>query len=156
MGYASRATYPLVAITTTTLVVVLDLMTKTRWFGYEPRWTRLAPLLQTIDHHNYGLIFDIPAPTWLIVLVSAAVLIGVAAIFRAKILRSAWVAFAFGLLAGGAIGNGYDRIALGFVRDWILVFGRSALNVADLSIAVGLLLLAWQEYGWVDENSEVH
>ena len=156
MGYASRTAYPLVAITTTALVVVLDLITKMRWFGYEPRWTTLAPLLQTIDHRNYGLIFDIPAPTWLIVLVSVGVLIGVAAIFRAKILRSACVAFAFGLLAGGAIGNGYDRVALGFVRDWILVFERSALNIADVSIAIGLLLLAWQEYGRVDGNTEVN
>lgn len=156
MGYASRAAYPLVALTTTALVVVLDLATKVRWFGYLPRWTALAPFLQTIDHPNYGLIFDLPAPTWLIVAISVCVLVGVAVIFRRKILCRGWVAFAFGLLAGGAIGNGYDRAVLGFVRDWILLFGRSALNVADLSIALGLMLLTWQEYRPVDEKIEAN
>ncbi len=128
---------------TTSSVVILDLTTKTHWFDHEPYWTRLAPLLQTISHYNYGLIFDLPAPTWLIVTLSTAVLIGLLINFRRELLEDTRTALALGLLVGGALGNGYDRIMFGFVRDWILVLERSAFNLADVAIAIGLVLLAW-------------
>lgn len=153
MGYASRAAYPLVAITTTALVVVLDLMTKTRWFGYEPRWTKLSPLLQTIDHHNYGLLFDLPAPTWLIVGASLAVLVAVLMSYGRRMVAEPRIALAVGLLVGGAAGNGYDRVIFGFVRDWILLLERSAFNIADVAIGLGIVLLAWEHYR-VDEKNE--
>ncbi len=117
------------AFITTALVVVLDLGTKMWRF-------------ETTDHHNYGLLFDIPAPTWLIVGVSVAVLMAVFANYGRRMLVEPHTAFAVGLLAGGAIGNGYDRVVFGFVRDWILLFGRSAFNIADVAIGLGIVLLA--------------
>lgn len=147
----SRALNKIATLTTTILVVVLDLTTKARWFGHEPRWTGFAPLLQTIDHHNYGLLFDVPAPTWLIVGVSAAVLVAVLVSYRRRMVVEPRIALAVGLLVGGAVGNGYDRVMFGFVRDWILLFGRSAFNVADVAIGIGIVLLAWEHYR-VDEK----
>jgi signal peptidase II len=121
------------------IVMVLDLWTKGFWFAHE-RWIALGPLLTTVQHRNHGLIFNVPAPIWLILGVSAIVFILVLVFFYRKIAQ--WpIALALGLLLGGALGNGYDRIVFGFVRDWILLFERSAFNIADMAIAAGLIIL---------------
>jgi signal peptidase II len=53
---------------------------------------------------------------------------------------------ALGLILGGAIGNLYDRLAYGFVVDFLELYFRSyhwpSFNVADTAISVGVLLLA--------------
>jgi signal peptidase II len=131
-------------------VVILDLWSKGFWFGREIMWTSFAPLLQTVHHRNFGLIFNLPAPTWLIVAVSGIVLVTVVVLFAQK-LWSWPLAVGLGLLIGGALGNGYDRVVFGYVRDWILAFGRSAFNVADVTIAAGLGLLFTYRNKKVDE-----
>ncbi len=56
-----------------------------------------------------------------------------------------WQAAAAGLVAGGAVGNGVDRIMYGAVADFIdLHAGRwswPAFNVADSAITAGIALL---------------
>lgn len=58
-----------------------------------------------------------------------------------------WLAIALALVLGGALGNLYDRIALGHVIDFILVHWQDrwrfpAFNVADSAITVGAVMLA--------------
>jgi signal peptidase II len=59
---------------------------------------------------------------------------------------------AVGLVLGGAIGNLYDRLTLGYVRDFIEVYGPHiewegriytfpVFNVADSAITVGVILI---------------
>jgi signal peptidase II len=48
---------------------------------------------------------------------------------------------ATGLLLGGAIGNALDRIALGYVRDFIDFSSFPSFNLADVSITVGVVVL---------------
>ncbi len=83
-----------------------------------------------------------------------AALIGLAAVvafFVATGPRKALAHVALGLLAGGAIGNLLDRIALGFVRDFIdLHWGESlhwhTFNVADAAICVGFVLIVYDTF----------
>jgi signal peptidase II len=61
--------------------------------------------------------------------------------------RGLLVQIALGLVLGGAIGNVFDRVAFGYVRDFILVYywpGKDwpAFNVADSGICVGAIYLA--------------
>ena len=101
-------------------------------------------LVRLTDHHNFGLTFDLPFPLVL--------LIGVSGLIVAGLLY--WLLFgrglswketlAIGLVIGGALGNLWDRLALGFVRDWLLLFGRSAVNLADCAVILGVILLAWK------------
>jgi signal peptidase II len=55
--------------------------------------------------------------------------------------------FGLGLILGGAIGNLWDRIALGHVVDFVLLHAYGyhfpAFNVADSAITVGAALLIW-------------
>ncbi len=48
-----------------------------------------------------------------------------------------------GLQFGGATGNLLDRVRLGHVTDFVDVGSWPIFNVADASIVVGLVLLAW-------------
>ena len=53
--------------------------------------------------------------------------------------------YALAAILGGAIGNLIDRVLLGHVVDFILLFYENfyfpAFNVADASISIGALLL---------------
>jgi signal peptidase II len=45
------------------------------------------------------------------------------------------------LILAGAISNFIDRLLFGFVIDYLAFFSRSYLNLADLMIAAGMLIL---------------
>ncbi len=55
------------------------------------------------------------------------------------------VPVAFSLIIGGALGNAYDRLILGYVVDFLVLYYQQwqwpAFNVADSAICLGALLL---------------
>ena len=59
-------------------------------------------------------------------------------------------AFAIGLIAGGAIGNGIDRIFRGAVVDFVLLHWEEwrwyVFNVADAAIVLGVALLLYDSW----------
>ncbi|HET6602942.1 MAG TPA: signal peptidase II [Xanthomonadaceae bacterium] len=75
--------------------------------------------------------------------------IGVSAVlvvWLARIRRDDWrQALPFALIVGGALGNVIDRLRLGKVVDFILVYWRDwyfpAFNIADSAITVGAVLI---------------
>jgi lipoprotein signal peptidase len=60
--------------------------------------------------------------------------------------REKWLCAALGLILGGVIGNLYDRLVFGGVRDFLHVyrFGWPVFNVADCCLVVGAGLLIVQ------------
>ena len=90
--------------------------------------------------YNHGLVFGIAAPPWLSISLSLIALGVLLWYFTHAALRPVQQ-FGVSLLLGGALGNLVDRALLGYVRDWILLGGRSALNLADVFIFLGLILL---------------
>jgi signal peptidase II len=53
---------------------------------------------------------------------------------------------AWGLIAGGAVGNALDRIFIGTVTDFINFHFWPAFNVADSALTIGVILLAWHAF----------
>lgn len=98
-------------------------------------------LVRFIEHRNYGISFNIPLPLLLTVLITLGVLAGALYYVTKKSERNLADLIGLGLLLGGALGNLVDRLWLGFVRDWLLLFGRSAINLADIFVLSGLFLL---------------
>lgn len=99
-------------------------------------------LVRSTLHHNYGISFNLPVPTWATLVITGLALGWAFAVLMERSRRGQILAcMILGIFIGGVAGNVSDRIALGFVRDWLLLFGRSAINLADLSIAGSLL--AW-------------
>lgn len=119
-----------------------DLATKAWAFGIsspELDW-RFQGILTWTHHRNMGITANIPVPLPLILAFTLFVLGYAVKELRQAILREDWIkALLLGLLIGGACGNLFDRVYYGHVRDWILLFGRSAMNVADFCILIGLI-----------------
>ena len=72
-----------------------------------------------------------------------------------------WLAIALALVLGGALGNLYDRIALGHVIDFILVHWQNrwyfpAFNFADSAITVGAVMLALDMFKSKKTGEAVH
>ncbi|WP_427160980.1 signal peptidase II [Aliinostoc sp. HNIBRCY26] len=106
------------------------------------------PLLQGIFHLTYaenpGAAFSILSGQidllrWLSLVVSL-VLIGWA-LFGPVLNR--WEQIGYGFILGGAIGNGIDRFALGYVVDFFdfRLINFAIFNVADSFISIGIVCL---------------
>ncbi|AOS96879.1 Lipoprotein signal peptidase [Microbulbifer aggregans] len=134
-------------------VIALDIVTKV-WaverFMYGPELQIIPGLLQFTYAENYGAAFSFLADAggwqrWFF----GAVALGFSAMVIVWLWRlpaaKRWEPIALALILGGAIGNLWDRILLGYVRDFISVYYGSwhfpVFNVADMAISIGAAML---------------
>jgi signal peptidase II len=71
----------------------------------------------------------------------AAVMIPIMALWWRRHARTRTEHIAFGVVFAGALGNVIDRIARGYVVDFIHVHHWPVFNVADICVVAGALLL---------------
>jgi signal peptidase II len=117
----------------------------------------VAPMFDLVLAWNKGISYglfpqDSAAGQWLLLAIKAAamVLLGLW-LLRAK---SRLVAVSLGLIIGGAIGNGIDRLAYGAVADFVLFHITTAtfsfrwyvFNVADAAIVAGVIGLLYDSF----------
>ena len=110
--------------------------------------SKVAARLLAARDYGHGIILPIqnpdfslglasaPHPTMLILSTVGIVLFGSYTAWA--VTRRAVPAWVPGLLIGGAAGNLSDRVLFGAVHDW-LDLGRVIINLADVSVLVGLL-----------------
>lgn len=141
---AKRLHYALVITSLTGGVFYIDRLTKNQFFS-APEQTIIPFVLGTTHHQNHGLLANIHLPMIVILCLTTAICIGILIATIQElgqknplILRL----IAYALILGGALGNLFDRIQYGYVFDWILIFTRSIINIADLAIAIGMI-------GWI-------
>ena len=137
------------------LVLVIDQASK---FYFENKLEMFQQIVVIPDlfswtlAYNTGAAFSFLADSsgwqrWLFALI-AIVVSAVLVVWLKRLGRNeTWLAIALALVLGGALGNLYDRIALGHVIDFILVHWQNswyfpAFNVADSAITVGAVMLA--------------
>ena len=140
-------------------VIVLDHVTKflATW---KLEYGVLVPLLPVLDLtllHNRGAAFSFlsDASGWQRYLfVVLALSVSVALVFFLRRPGHAQLHLGLALILGGAIGNVIDRIHIGQVVDFLLVYhgGWSwpAFNIADSAITIGaglLILVSFQHRG---------
>ncbi len=92
-------------------------------------------------HKNWGLAFDIPFRREFILLISVVIGFFLIQMLVKNIKTHPKIAFSCLIILIGAIGNVFDRVAYGFTVDYIIFFGRSALNLSDLLIIFGVVIL---------------
>jgi len=128
------------------LVVILDEWIKAKALQTLPDETALIHpgLIDFAIHKNFGIAFDIPFKMSFVIVVSALIGLFLLHLTAKNIQHRPVVALSSALIIAGAAGNLYDRLVYGFTVDYIMLFGRLAINLCDLIIILGvgsLLLL---------------
>ncbi|MBJ2224403.1 signal peptidase II [Pseudomonas carnis] len=137
------------------LVLVIDQVSKAHFEGSLEMFQQIVVIPDYFSWtlaYNTGAAFSFLADgggwqRWLFAVI-AVVVSAVLVVWLKRLGRDdTWLAIALTLVLGGALGNLYDRIALGHVIDFILVHWQNrhyfpAFNFADSAITVGAIMLA--------------
>lgn len=99
------------------------------------------------NEYNYGASFSFLsgvswAQTFFIVLTVTVLVVGVIFISLKKV-EGKWLRSSIALLFSGTIGNFIDRIAFGYVRDFIDVKFFANFNIADCCLVIGSIMLVF-------------
>lgn len=134
------------------LVIGLDLLSKyivssTMVLGQS---IAVLPVFNWTLAHNYGAAFSFLHDAggwqrWFFAGIAVVVSGGLALWLKSLPSNARFLAVALALVLGGAIGNLYDRILLGYVVDFIHVhygaWNFPAFNLADSAITTGAIML---------------
>lgn len=133
------------------IIIALDLYTKhlvLQSFAYGEHLV-ITSFFDLVRYHNEGAAFSFLAEAggWQRIFFSAIAIIASAVIvyLLRKHKTEKLFCFALALVLGGALGNLYDRLTLGYVVDFLLLHYQGwywpAFNVADSAISCGVVLL---------------
>ena len=125
------------------IVTIWDLVTKMITDGKS--YSLIDGVVSVSSSHNTGAAWSIlNQHTWLLILISVIfiILLILANIYFFKN-KNYLYATAMGLILSGAICNLFDRIAFGYVRDFISLefINFPIFNIADIAITIGVILL---------------
>lgn len=132
----------------TGLVIILDQISKQMASSMLELYQSVPvfPLFNFTLVHNYGAAFSFLANAggWQRYALAAVAIItsAVIVIWLKRLPKNdPWMAVALSLILGGAIGNLYDRILLGYVVDFLDFYWGTAhfpaFNIADSAITIG-------------------
>lgn len=113
-------------------------------FGVSDRLAVIPGVIDFVYVENTGAAFSLlSSHTWLLGVVSALFCAAIAAYMAKMKFTDKRYVIIGGMLLGGALGNGIDRIFRGYVVDFIeFAFVRfPVFNIADIAITVGAALL---------------
>ena len=133
-------------------VVLLDQYTKLLVVRSMELFDRIPvlPFLDLVRLHNPGAAFSFLAgasgwQTWLFTGIAIVVSAGIVWWLEQLSRDQKVLALGLALILGGAIGNLIDRVAQGYVVDFVLLYYERwswpAFNVADMAITGGVVLL---------------
>jgi len=134
-------------------VLVLDLATKS-WVSADFQYGEIRPVLPFFNlvlAHNTGAAFSFLAGAggwqrWFFTVVTIAISIAIVVMMKRHAANRPF-AVALALVLGGALGNLYDRVTLGYVVDFVQLHAAGyyfpAFNIADSAITAGVAVLIW-------------
>lgn len=127
-------------------VWVLDRLTKlwAKTWLMRRLYVPLLPFFHLTYVENTGAAFGIGfSRNRFFTFLSAGLLAGLAYLQRGWPRSNQWLQAGVVLVAGGALGNLYDRLAYGYVVDFLDFRVWPVFNVADSCVTVGACCLAW-------------
>ena len=131
------------------IVLVLDLLTKflIRESLSVGEKITVLPFFSIAHVQNLGIAFGLllfDFMRWVLIIIAFAVALGIFWSCKHKKLKEHYLAW--GLIAGGALGNAIDRIFYGVVTDFINFSFWPAFNVADSALTIGVIILIWHAF----------
>ncbi|MBC7316196.1 MAG: signal peptidase II [Chloroflexi bacterium] len=131
-------------------VIALDQYTKALVRAHLPlnvSWNPIAwldPIVTFTHVQNTGAAFGLlPQFGGMFILIALVVVLLIILFYKQLAQGSFLLQVAFGLQLGGALGNLCDRLARGYVTDFIDFRWWPVFNVADSAIVVGTILLVY-------------
>ncbi|OGS77116.1 MAG: signal peptidase II [Gallionellales bacterium GWA2_55_18] len=138
------------------LVIVLDQLSKawiTSHFAYGESLTILS-VFDLVLAHNTGAAFSFLSDAggmqrWLFSIIAVIASVWIVSLLR-KHATQPLFSLALSLILGGALGNLIDRIAYGYVVDFLHFHWNEhyfpAFNLADSAITCGAFLMIWDSF----------
>jgi signal peptidase II len=127
------------------LVFVLDRVTKVAVSANVPVGTerQVLPFVWITNTHNAGAAFGFAQEGALLALfLVGSIVVSIGLVYYvARTPISAAAGVLLGLILGGTLGNGYERLVNHSVTDFIALHFWPVFNVADSAISVGVALL---------------
>ena len=127
-----------------TVVFVLDQITKSVVAAQIPYGTEVSVvgrLVGITNVRNSGAAFGMaPAFTSFFLVASVIVSIGLV-VYVVRTPSPLWTDAILGLILGGTVGNGFNRLVYGSVTDFVNVHFWPVFNVADSAISIGVTTL---------------
>ena len=129
------------------VILVLDLVTKyviDGMFAEREGVSAIPGLFNIISVHNYGAAWGIFEGSQIMLIIMSVVFLAIFIWYFAIEKRKSWLLIiTFSFLFAGCLGNLYDRIVFGYVRDFIqFAFWQSfpVFNFADTFLTFGVVL----------------
>ena len=125
-------------------VFILDRITKSIVAAQVPYGTEVSVagrLVGITNVHNSGAAFGIAPAAAGIFLIASLVVAVALAVYVFRTVACEWTYAMLGLIMGGTVGNGYERLVNGTVTDFINFHFWPVFNVADSAVTVGVVLL---------------
>ena len=108
-------------------------------------WYLWRPWLGIEYFANRGVAFNIPIPNPILLFLTPLILFGLTlSLVRWNKSPSTGTTWAIALIISGAISNFLDRYLFGVTIDYIRIF-TAVINLADILIVIGLLILLYQQ-----------
>lgn len=128
------------------LVFIFDIMTK---LAVELNmFDKSIPIIEGVFHLTYvenrGIAFGLFSDARILfIIISILVLIALAALYSRMPNRTNWLRIGTSLIYGGAMGNLLERMAKGYVVDFLdfRIINFPVFNFADIAVCVGAVLL---------------
>jgi signal peptidase II len=99
------------------------------------------PHVWITNTQNPGAAFGVAQEATAFFLVASVVVTIGLVFYAARTPIGVWSGVLLGLILGGTVGNGYDRLLHGTVTDFIALHFWPVFNVADSAISIGVVLL---------------
>ena len=125
----------------------------------------LTPWFNLTLAHNPGAAFSFLSDAsgwqrWFFTAIALAVSIAIVVWMKRLPANDRWMAIALALILGGALGNVWDRITLGYVIDFLDFYVGQwhwpAFNVADSAITIGAIMLAIDAFFFAKAKDATH
>jgi signal peptidase II len=123
-------------------IFVLDRITKNLVAAEIPYGTEVSVIGHVVgitNVRNSGAAFGV-APAFAVFFLVASVVVAIGlVVYVLRTPSNLWNNVVLGLVLGGTLGNGYDRIVHGTVTDFVNVHFWPVFNVADSAISIGVV-----------------